>query len=312
MEYKEKFLSKAIFSLREVKRKNGLFLKKLGKALHNKREYLEHFVTKHSKKEKNELPHLSSVETHSAPQNSFAGDTLIVGEDRLAVYTCVFGNYDDVEEPLVTGNYCDYYIVTDRPVEPKSKWKQIEPKEYPDGFDSWHTAIKNRYFKMHPDVLFPDRKYSLYVDGNVRPITDMYPFLVQMKGHPSIIGLFNHPVWNCLYEMTDILIEEDLVDQSGAGSQLERYLSEGFPKQWGLFECSLILREHNNPDCKRTMDTWWREYMNGEKRDQMSFTYALWKNGFRFSDVCNFGKNWRKNSRLKEKAHNRPHSKVTR
>lgn len=311
MKYKEQLLSKLLFSLREVKRKNGVLIKKLGKAWHNKREYYEEFV--HSRRKKTKAAHPSSypIEAHQASQKTVVDHPLIIGKDRLAVYTCVFGNYDDVEEPIIKGRFCDYYIVTDQIVSPKSKWKQIEPKAYPESFDSWHPAIKNRYFKMHPDVLFPDHQYSLYVDGNIKLITDMYPFLVEMKSRRSVFGLFNHPVWNCIWDMTEVLIEQGLVDRDGAVSQLSRYSSEGFPKQWGLFECSFIMREHHHTESKETMDIWWNEYLHGEKRDQICFPYALWKNGMQFTDVCSFGKNWRKCSRLKEKAHNRPHSKVT-
>ena len=309
MQYKEQFLSKLVFSCREAKRKNGLFLKKLGKAWKSKREYVEHFFTKRIKKKNSVSDNFGSTPKTNT-RKSLSDEKLRIGEDRLAVYTCVFGGYDDVEEPFIRGQYCDYYIVSDRKISERSKWKQIEPKEYPEGFDTWHPAIKNRYFKMHPDVLFSNYKFSLYIDGNFRPIADMYPFLIQMKECHSIFGLFNQPVWNCLYDMTDTLIKLKLVNQDGAKLQINQYLSEGFPKQWGLFECGFILREHCNIKCKKIMDTWWDEYFNGEKRDQMCFTYVLWKNGIQFSDVCNFGKNMRKSSRLKEKAHNCPHSKV--
>ena len=299
-----------VFEIRETRRKQKLFHKKLGKAWHNKREYISHFFCKHRSKRnssEDDLKTESAVKTKRILSN----ELLQIGEDRLAVYTCVFGGYDDVEEPFIRGKYCDYYIVSDKKINPKSRWQQIEPKEYPEGFDEWHPAIKNRYFKMHPDILFPEYKYSLYMDGNVIPVVDLYPFLIKMKRKHSLFGLFNQPIWNCLYDMTEILIVEDLVNRDGAESQLNRYLLEGFPKQWGLFECNFILREHHQEKCKAVMDTWWKEYLNGEKRDQMCFTYALWKNGFMFEEVCNFGKNWRKNARLKEKAHNRPHSKVS-
>ena len=105
------------------------------------------------------------------------------------------------------------------------------------------------------------------------------------------------------YKNTEIQLKK-------ADLQMERYKAEGFSTGWGLFECNLILRMHNEQLCKDAMDTWWEEYLNGEKRDQMCFAYALWKNGMQFEDVCCFGKNIRHNSRLKLREHNWAHSKV--
>ena len=33
------------------------------------------------------------------------------------------------------------------------------------------------------------------------------------------------------------------------------------------------------------MDDWWREFDDGAQRDQLSFMYALWKNGFSANDM---------------------------
>lgn len=163
---------------------------------------------------------------------------------------------------------------------------------------------------MHPDVLFPDYDYSLYIDGNIRPITDLFPFLIKMTSSCKFIGLFEHPVCRDVYEMTELLKTINLVNHEKADLQMQKYRSELFPEKWGLFECNFILRRHNNNQCKAAMSTWWEEYMTGEKRDQMCFTFALWKNGFAYNDVCRFGKNIRNNLRLKLTDHNRVHSKV--
>ena len=314
MEYKEQLNSRIIFNVHETRRKQKLFHKKIGKAWHSKKEYIAHFFstrfgrkktdhTKESVKKKDQTQSLTTP-LHIPGKNDSDNP------GKLAVYTCVFGGYDTPKEPLIKSEYCDYYIITDVDVSDKSAWKRIIPKQYPEGFETWHPAIKNRYYKMHPDELFPDYKYSLYIDGNIRPITDLYPFLIQMVNAGKIIGLFKHPICRDVYEMADMVKSEDLVNREEAEAQMNRYKNESFPEQWGLFECNFILRMHINERCKSVMHTWWQEYFHGEKRDQLSFTYALWKNGMQFSEVCCFGKNIRHNSRLKLREHNRPHSIV--
>lgn len=311
MEYKEQFNSRLIFGIRETRRKQKLFHKKVGKVWRNKKEYTTHFVSTRLKKHVSKgrtvqplsrEPSAKSVSVKTKQQGKPLG--------KLAIYTCIFGGYDNLQEPLIKSKYCDYYIVTDKSMSQKSTWKKLSPKQYPQGFDSWHPAIKNRYYKMHPKELFPDYEYSLYIDGNIRPVTDLFPFLIAMEKEGKVFGLFEHPVCHDVYEMTDMVKAENLVSHDIADLQMQKYHSECFPEKWGLFECGFILREHNNDRCKEVMKTWWEEFLNGEKRDQMCFTYALWKNGFAFDDVCCFGKNIRKNSRLKLSNHNRAHSKV--
>ena len=54
MEYKEQLNSRIIFNVRETRRKQKLFHKKIGKAWHNKKEYSAHFFQRdlESKKQK--------------------------------------------------------------------------------------------------------------------------------------------------------------------------------------------------------------------------------------------------------------------
>ena len=46
-----------------------------------------------------------------------------------------------------------------------------------------------------------------------------------------------------------------------------------------------MVREHHNKDCIRVMETWWDEVLNNSRRDQLSFMYAVWKNGFTAQDL---------------------------
>lgn len=63
----------------------------------------------------------------------------------------------------------------------------------------------------------------------------------------------------------------------------------GFPRHFGLFETNVIIRFHNDPKCKAVMDTWWNEIETRTKRDQLSFTYSLWKNGLISDYVMSLG-----------------------
>lgn len=284
-----------------------MFPKKIKKIWKQRREYISknYWIKKIIRETKVSSSANYSHDTSVSERKQRDGDI-----PKLAIYTCIYGNYDGLKEPFIKGKYCDYYIITDQKVNEKSTWKKIEPIGYPEGFETWHPAMKNRYYKMHPQDLFEQYEYSIYVDGNVRPIADLYPLLEIVRKKKMLIGMFTHPIFNCLYDSAEHLKKINLVDFQKMDLQIEAYRKAGFPTKFGFFECNLILRKHNDSLCCAIMEDWWNEYMDGVKRDQQSFTYVLWKNGLKCSDICSFGENIRNNPRVKIRDHKREHEKV--
>ena len=90
--------------------------------------------------------------------------------ERIAIYTCITGGYDSVIEPLFIPDNCDYYLVTDREkkLPANSAWKQIVIDRSLPQLQNLDNAGLNRYYKMHPDVLFEDYNYSIYISFQCR------------------------------------------------------------------------------------------------------------------------------------------------
>lgn len=59
--------------------------------------------------------------------------------------------------------------------------------------------------------------------------------------------------------------------------QVIAYHKEGMPLHYGLTQNCIILRYHNNENCKRLMELWWNEVKEKSHRDQLSLYYCLWK-----------------------------------
>lgn len=308
MKYKEQLPSKLIYRVGDSKYKIKLLSKKARKVWKQRKEYFSKEYKEQKRISKSERQkNIKRTVTYSKEPSE---KTISSKNQKLAVYTCVFGNYDKIREPFFKSKYCDYFIITDLEVPQKSAWKKIMQKNVPKDFENWHPAIKNRYYKMHPQYVFEDYEYSLYIDGNLRPMADLYPFVLKLRRKNGIIGMFKHPCFNCLYDSAEHLKNINLVEKSTMDLQINKYRNEGYPAKYGFFECNFILRKHNDQKCKDIMEDWWLEYVNHVKRDQQSMTYALWKNGLSFSDVCVFGNNIRNDSRLKLYIHKEKHKKV--
>ena len=215
---------------------------------------------------------------------------------RIAVYTSIFGNYDPLCEPLYVSPYCDYYAITDQTIPSDSVWKAIDTSSI-EGFSNLDNYHKSKYCKMFPHILFPEYDCSIWVDGNVQIVADLFPLYDRIP-ETHIIGMFQNPKHNCIYTESSYNVFLGNVNTKQMKRQIETYKKEGFPKQFGLREFSIIVRKHHDPICIKLMNDWWTQVNTFTMRDQISFPYVLWKNGLTIDYVFLLGSNWRWNPRF--------------
>ncbi len=215
---------------------------------------------------------------------------------RVAVYTCVTGGYDSVKEPLAKEENCDYFLISDRRYPELKTYRQLDTADIVPGRIRGN-AEKNRWCKMHGDRIFREYRYSIYLDGSLRLVRPVSHYI--RKIGRCGIALHKHPHRNCIYEEGLRLIagRRGTVSRQGLKEQMTQYWKEGMPREFGLFECTMMARDHWNCAGGRVMRQWFEEYEKGEKRDQLSFTYILWKNGISPDAVgiLNEGRDIRKN-----------------
>lgn len=213
---------------------------------------------------------------------------------KIAVYTGLFGDYDDFIEPTVYPSNVDYYYISDYKSEKIKKcvWLNAETI-IPENIIS--PIKRNRYVKMHPHLIFPNYRYSIYIDANIQIIKDPTEMICE-----SVTGIsgFHHPKRDCLYYEALTVVNHKRVDPMDIVKQIKRYLTEGMPIHFGLTELPFIAREHNKKKCIDIMETWWEEFDCGAQRDQISFPYALWKNKVSVQDIAILGNNVRDNEYL--------------
>ena len=108
--------------------------------------------------------------------------------ENFIVYTAIFGAYDLPQEPLFVPDNCSFYIFTDQPVAENSVWKKCPTDFLGPQFAQLSNPYKNRFCKMFPHKLFPQAKHSIYLDGNIMPITDLTEFITLLSAY----GLLTH------------------------------------------------------------------------------------------------------------------------
>lgn len=126
-------------------------------------------------------------------------DAWYFSDKRIAVYTAVFGSYDEWKEPLIHPDNIDYFIITDQRAN-GGAWKKLDAKKLLPKEAKSNTE-KNRFFKMMPHLLFPEYEYSVYVDGNVWITSDLTPLTAGLEQFP--LAMHRHKNRVCVYDEID-------------------------------------------------------------------------------------------------------------
>ncbi len=205
------------------------------------------------------------------------------GQKRIAIYTCITGNYDSPKEPLITSPECDYYCITDNAELNSSVWRRLDIQNFiPEGISD--NTRRSRYCKIMGCEIFNQYPFSIFIDGNIQIIKDISKYVDLLAC--GRIGLNGFPIvdMDCTYSH-GVSLADRKDDASVIRQQLKRYKNDGFPRHYGLFETNIVARNNRDEQIKTIMRQWWQEVYQNSRRDQLSLFYLLWKNGFVKNDI---------------------------
>lgn len=197
-----------------------------------------------------------------------------VDPKKCVVYTAITNEtnkYDSLKKQKKHDKETEFISFLESPI-PNDVWT----------YRSIHNKFSdpNRNAKIHKilsHVYFPDKEYSLWIDGSVHI---KYPFpmsrLAEIYLADSDIALFQHHERDCIYDEAAICIQRNLDDKTVILKQIKKYQLEKYPAHYGLGECTVLLRRHTDK-IKEFNEMWWNEICNGSRRDQLSFNYVARK-----------------------------------
>lgn len=202
---------------------------------------------------------------------------------KVAVYTAIFGAYDDYVEPP-RGDY-DCFLFAD----PKTLGRLTAPPEHarvvrcehsaelPEGWDGLCATRRARYWKLRPhDSMSPvsEYEYSLWLDGSISLQAADVGTLIDRYLVGADLATFRHPWFDCTYASARFA-DQFRRDAPGA---IERHLGRlqaaGYAPHRGAAETGVLLRRHT-PEIAALGDFWWSELHSGSLRDQVSFNYCV-------------------------------------
>ncbi len=222
------------------------------------------------------------------------------------VYTCILDDYDTLYSPLVETENTTYIVFSDNKniTQNVDLWQyRCIPNKVKKICNNNHTLI-NRYIKMHPHELFPEYDLALYIDGSVRVMSDIAGLFYKINDKTGL-AMHMHPKREDVYEEAKACLKSNLGNKKAIKKLIGKYNEEHFPHNYGLFEATVIAIDLNNKSSKQILDYWWQYFIESNTyRDQLIFTYVLWKLNYKYEDMGILGINLAINAKFRRSAHN--------
>lgn len=255
--------------------------KKLGNLVHAFPRHLLKFLIKHMKN-RNIKNKVNKITHPLRKEDIYYADPVTEGYCGVA-YTCITDGYDKPKEPLYVDPNIDYVLFSDKQYGTDSVWdcrpiRDIEVEK--------SSNYANRFFKLHPFEFFGEYDFSIYIDGNVQLISDTSALFAVARNSKTGIAMHRHSTMNCLYDNALWCEYNHRGNIEAIKKQVKKYQDEGFPKNYGLLEATIIIVDLHNETAKKIMSDWWQEFISTEGgRDQISLPYILWRNGYSIDDI---------------------------
>ncbi|GKV29837.1 hypothetical protein SLEP1_g38728 [Rubroshorea leprosula] len=216
---------------------------------------------------------------------------------KVVVSTCAFGGGDALYQPIGMSKaslqkVC-YVAFWDEITLAAQEPEGIKTNE--DGFvGNWRVVVvrdlpfadqrlNGKIPKMLPHRLFPQAKYSIWVDSKSQfrrdPLGILEALLWRTK---SVLAISEHGARSSVYDEAKAVVKKNKAKPEEVQVQLSQYRIDGLPEdkrfkgKKALSEASVIVRKHT-PLTNLFMCLWFNEVVRFTSRDQLSFPYVLWR-----------------------------------
>ncbi len=194
---------------------------------------------------------------------------------KIIIYSAVVLDYDMVFKPNFSTKSIECILFSDSPASIRG-WKTLPI----DRSVAKSSSLINRWYKIFPHKVFPDADISIYIDGNIRILSDLDILIDEFINSNAALGVFSHMERTTIFEEAEAcraLGKFDENDKKAINNQLKVYTKFGFPKTQLLTDNGIIFRRHGHPKLAEAMELWWTHLNQFTKRDQISLPFVVWK-----------------------------------
>jgi len=190
----------------------------------------------------------------------------------FVVYTAITNDYDRLcDAHALWSHDADFVAFLDSP-QSASGWdiRRI--------YNRFSDPCRNaKIHKILSHKYFPKARYSLWIDGSIRiKSTTLLKCWPEKYLQKHDLAVFKHRFRECAYLEAAVCSQKRLDSFGIINRQMQKYLTERYPFNHGLGECTVLFRRHTDK-IKRFNEAWYAEIKSHSRRDQLSFNYAAYK-----------------------------------
>lgn len=200
------------------------------------------------------------------------------------VYTCFTKGYDELIQHRFTQKSFDYICFTDD--EDLIQQKQVGIWQIrPMLFKELDDARNIRWYKILPHKALSEYDLSIWVDTNINVLT---PKLFNFTDDTLKEGMLfpKHHTRDCVYRECARVLELKKDTYQNVIKMVELLVDQNMPKHYGMNEANILIRKHNDAKVQKIMEDWWYMVTHYSRRDQLSLSYVLWRNGIHPADIA--------------------------
>ena len=218
-------------------------------------------------------------------------------KNKIAVYTCITGDYDNLKEINYMEENVDYFCFTNNKNITSKTWKVIYIED--EQLSNVKLARKIKCLG-HPII---NKKYDILVwmDGAVVFKKKIADFVNMYLKENDVIAAFKHNSRTTIKEEAEACFLAKKETKTNINKLMKFYEKEKYPDNNGLIESTVFIRRTGNKQLNKTMNLWFDMIFNFTKRDQLSFNYCIYKTGLKVHWI---NENVFNNSWFDWKAHN--------
>ncbi len=201
-------------------------------------------------------------------------------KERICVYTCITGGYDNLREIKNPEKGIDYLCFTNNKNLKSKTWQiiYIDDKKLDD-----HRLSRKIKMIGHPTI-FKNYDISVWTDASIiwdKSVSDFVK--TYLKDSP--FAAFKHNQRTSIHEEAIACLQGHKDTKENILKTLSFLESEHFPDDLGLYEMTVFIKKHHDETVKKTMELWFDVNTKYSKRDQLSFMYAIWKTNLQISRI---------------------------
>lgn len=149
-------------------------------------------------------------------------------------------------------------------------------------YNEKYPTISNKHVKWMTHLYLPEYEYTIYIDAYMSPNENGdFDEILNKLDQETIIPFytFEHPVRDCIYDACGAVVRCKKDVPINVNKVLELLIEEKMPRQYGLYELCMMAKKPMNEVVKTLSSHVFYQVINYSHRDQLGFTYILWKMG---------------------------------